>query len=401
MDFVDCQGFAGGFTLGVVQAGLRLVGKRELPGGFGLPSCEANRHLLGDEWKAEVGPWDTWTPKDVPVVIGNPPCSGFSLMSRKEWRGVDSPVNSCMHALAAYAARCRPEVVMFESVQQAYSQGRPLMQALRAGLEERTGLKYTLVHVLQNGSMVGGPAWRPRYLATFTRVPFGVERPEPEHVVPPTWGGLLRDLVDQPMSWEPIAYASNGDVVDPWVRRELRSPHGVVDGHACVAHDAPLWVRMRAVEEVLPNGWREGMNVSMALRECYETHGRLPLVWERWQDRLVAKDFSYGFHQPNRWRSDGRVRVMTGGAAGLVIHPFRFRPLTVREVMRGQGFPDDWRVAELPRTSGAASYWGKGIPVEVGRWAGTWIRESVEGAPGRLVGYEIGDRERLIDITRL
>src|ERR1035437_767860 len=54
LDAIDCQGFAGGFTLGAVQAGFRLVGKREHPGAFGVASCEANRHLLGNDWQTEV-----------------------------------------------------------------------------------------------------------------------------------------------------------------------------------------------------------------------------------------------------------------------------------------------------------------------------------------------------------
>ena len=116
VQFLDVQGFAGGFTCGAVQAGLELVGKRELPGGFGAPSCEANRHILGTKWRTQVGPWDEWTPMKVPAVLGNPPCSGFSLMSRKEWRGADSPANACMHALIEYAGLCDPEIVAFESV---------------------------------------------------------------------------------------------------------------------------------------------------------------------------------------------------------------------------------------------------------------------------------------------
>lgn len=74
---VDVMGFAGGFTLGVVQAGFELAGKRELPGGFGVANCEANRHLLGDHWRTEVSTWEGWTPlRDVQLLFGNPPCSG-------------------------------------------------------------------------------------------------------------------------------------------------------------------------------------------------------------------------------------------------------------------------------------------------------------------------------------
>ena len=52
--FIDALGFAGGFTLGMVQAGFELVGKREMKGGFGVPNCEANRHLLGNGWRSEA-----------------------------------------------------------------------------------------------------------------------------------------------------------------------------------------------------------------------------------------------------------------------------------------------------------------------------------------------------------
>ena len=72
----DVMSFAGGFTLGMVQAGFELNAKRELPGGFGVPSCEANRHLLGDNWKAQVGPAESWeVMSGTEVVFGNPPCS--------------------------------------------------------------------------------------------------------------------------------------------------------------------------------------------------------------------------------------------------------------------------------------------------------------------------------------
>src|SRR3954468_14092101 len=132
MQAIDVEGFAGGLTLGVVQAGFELAGKRELPGGFGVHSCEANRHLLGYKWNSQVAADYEWTPKQVPLVFGNPPCSGFSLMSASAFRGVNSKINSCMWALVGYAARCSPEIVIMESVQQAFTQGRPLMQQLRA-----------------------------------------------------------------------------------------------------------------------------------------------------------------------------------------------------------------------------------------------------------------------------
>ena len=72
---IDVMGFAGGFTLGMVQAGFELAGKRELSGGFGVANCLANRHLLGHEWEAQATTPDRWEViKGADVVFGNPPC---------------------------------------------------------------------------------------------------------------------------------------------------------------------------------------------------------------------------------------------------------------------------------------------------------------------------------------
>jgi hypothetical protein len=73
---IDCLGFAGGFTMGMAQAGFELIAKREHRGGFGVANCEANRHLLPGPWKAQASPADQWeVMPDASVVFGNPPCS--------------------------------------------------------------------------------------------------------------------------------------------------------------------------------------------------------------------------------------------------------------------------------------------------------------------------------------
>lgn len=77
MRFIDVMGFGGGFTLGTVQAGFELASKCELPGGFGVANCEANRDLLGYNWQAQVTEYDKWEHpgREVVYVAGNPPCS--------------------------------------------------------------------------------------------------------------------------------------------------------------------------------------------------------------------------------------------------------------------------------------------------------------------------------------
>lgn len=393
MRAIDCEGFAGGFTMGVVQAGFTLVGKRELPGGFGVPSCEANRHLLGYGWDTEVGAWHDWTPRDVDLVFGNPPCSGFSLMSAREFRGIDSPVNACMYAFVEYAARCRPAIAMFESVQQAFTGGRPLMQRLRALMEERTGEPWTLTHVMHNGICVGGAAIRRRYFFVLSRIPFGVEDMRVSRL--PSLEDAIGDLRGLRVQWEDQPYASSDA---SWWGGAVRRHDGLVDGH---------YTRMspqirRAFELTQGEGaieWRAGLTIGNAAREYYEKNGRLPESWAWLEEKLVRTNFHMGFHQLCRWHADRSARVITGGGSQLVLNPWEMRPLTLRECARIQGFPDDWRIAPLAQVSNAPVLWGKGIPVQSGRWIATWARESIEGWPGHDVGFDIGENERLIDHT--
>lgn len=388
---VDVMGFAGGFTLGVVQAGFTLVGKRELPGGFGVANCEANRHLLGDAWVSEVGDPATWSVPagGVDIVFGNPPCSGFSVMSAKSFRGIDSSVNKCMWSFTDYVVRTRPQIAVFESVQQAFSGGLELMRQLRSYVEERTGDRWDLYHIRHNAYSVGGCAQRRRYFWLISRVPFGIEPPRPQHL--PTLNDVIGDLANLGHTWDAQPYRAPAQ---RWVR-ELRSPSGAVDGHAKL--DNPLTRRlydlMQAVE------WRPGESISEVCRRHYETFGRLPASFSASEKKIIDKNFLMGFTTPIRWNGENAARVITGGSLQMVIHPWLDRTITHREAARVLGFPDDWLIRPLRGVSGLQMTWGKGISVACGKWVAEWVHRALDGCPGQYTGKVIGDREHDINVT--
>lgn len=397
MDAIDVMGFAGGFTLGMVQAGFTLAAKREMRGGFGVANCEANRHLLGHTWTTQSSDPVNWT---VPfggasVVFGNPPCSGFSVMSSKEFRGADSKINHCMWAFAEYVSRVRPVVAIFESVPQAFrsTDGHALMRDLRQLVEDRTGLHYTLSHVLHNAYSVGGAAIRPRYFWVISQVPFGIERP----VMPtyPLFWEAIKDLEDSPQTWSQQPYRPyQTTVASSWVTPRI-SPTGTFDGH--VAVDNPLTGRLRDL--LTGVDWNPGEHVAQVARRYYETNGRLPISWRSTQEKLVKNDFFMGFTTPVRWKPDQPARVITGGGPVMVVHPWLPRTLTHREIARILGFPDDWLIEPLKGIPGLGMTWGKGITVDCGRWIGRWIQQAINGEPGTYTGEIIGDRETVIDVT--
>lgn len=389
--FVDALGFAGGFTLGMVQAGFELVGKREMKGGFGVANCEANRHLLGHGWKTEATDPARWTTVDATVVAGNPPCSGFSGMSAKHFRGANSPINHCMWSFVDYAARVRPQLAVFESVQLAFTRpdGLALMRALRHDLEEKTGDKWTLHHVLHNVYSVGGVAHRRRYFWVASRVPFGIEWPHRDRL--PVLDDAIGDLEHQPEAWtaEPLVGTPSW-----WAQPRTREDR-LVDGHVSVR--APLV--QRVVDLVQGVEWNGGEHLATLARRYYDTHGELPASWKHIEAKTVANDFNLGYNTPVRWKGDEPARVITGAGPIVAFHPRLDRPLTHREVARVMGYPDEWLINPLRGNPGLTMTWGKGITVDCGRWIGEWVHAALDDNPGSYKGEQIGDQEFLIDCT--
>jgi site-specific DNA-cytosine methylase len=387
---MDVQGFAGGFSMGMTNAGLILIGKAEMKGAFGAKNMEANRHLLGNKWDLQVGPQESWENRGAEVVIGNPPCSAFSPLSAKGFRGMNSPISHCMWAMAQYSARAMPYVVAFESVQQAFNQGLPMMRDIRTWLEYESKEKWELYHVLHNNASVGGCSIRKRYFWVASRIPFGIDEPEIRRT--PVLEDALGDLMGLGQTWEAQPYRKKPS----WWSRQLRSSSGLVDGH--MGRNEAVDVK-RTLQLLHGGPWAEGETVSMVAERYYQEHGHLPPLWAHLESKFVANGFKMGFHQPNKLHWDRMARVVTGAVLHKAIHPREQRFLTHREAARIQGFPDDWLIRPLRDVSSLSMTWGKGIPVQAGAWLGGWISEALDGNASDNTGELIGEREHKIDYT--
>lgn len=390
--FVACQTFAGGFDVGMVQAGYELVHKIEMKGGFGMANCLANRHILGENWTHQSVNAEEWyAPSDVPVISANPPCSGFSLMTDRKHRGMDAKVNACMWALMDYTARVKPQIVIMESVRQAFSGGRELMQSLRAHLEEKSGLKYDLYHVMQDAIELGGAAVRKRYFWVASQIPFGVEFPQ---VRKPTLAEVIGDLEGLETTWECQPYRRPAS----WWSEKARSELGATDGHQVrTGTGQRRALDLLRLAEDIDEGWPEGAHIAQIVKKMYEKHNKLPDSWEdKYTRKIIENNYHMGFISVSRWKSQGTARVITGGALDLVLHPWLPRFITHREAARIMGFPDDWAIRPLRHISSLRQTWGKGISVQCGKWIGEHAARALDGDPSPVTGKLIGEREWLI-----
>lgn len=395
MRFVDVHGLAGGLSLGLERSGMTMLHRAGLS--FGSKNVIANRDHFAFDWTYEHSDDndpENWSQdySDVDVVAAVPPCSGFSALSSKTFRGIDSPANACMWSAIRYAARIEPQMVVFESVSAAFTQGRPLMQALREELEEQTGKKYGLYHYKHNGLGVGGSSIRARYFFVASQVPFGVDRHEIDRV--PSIVESIGDLANLDIQWEPQEYKS----LPSWWSESYRSPSGLVDGH--MTRRSLHSQRMQDVHSHI--NWEPGKDEAWAVKEMYKARGAsLPESFDNISPRILAKidekDFSLGFNGTMRWRPTRPGYVTTGAAADKIIHPTEQRLLTARELARIQGYPDNWRIEPLQNDSKQWAYWGKNVNARVGEHFGHAAAAALNGTPGEDSGELIGEREYLID----
>jgi site-specific DNA-cytosine methylase len=276
-----------------------------------------------------------------------------------------------------------------ESVQQAYTQGYELMVALRAYLEQLSGLQYDLTHVLHSARSVGSPQLRRRYMLVCHRVPFGVELPTPKML--PTVRDCIDDLWEMPTQWEPQPYRRFP--VSEWAE-EKRTSDGLVDGHMY-----PQNLGQRRMEYLMQTGrWTPGKEYSELIRELYDND--IPLAdYFKPYSAYIEADWKFGWRSPYVIRPDHTAPVITGNGPHGIGHYAEHRILTQREVARLMGFPDNWLIEPNKKYKYLTAGWGKGVTVDVGRYFGEWVSNSLSGNPGSLRGELIGERERLINFT--
>lgn len=395
-NFIDCNGLAGFMSYGFVNSGMEMS-LRTGTLNFGNPVAELNRKHLGDNWSAYFSnDEEDWPVMDADVVMGCPPCSGWSVWSGPANRGPDAKAHEHTRAFMRYAAKVKPKMIIFECVQQAYTQGKEVMGQYRQMVEELSGKEYDLYHVKMNNLQVGGFSYRPRYFWTAVEkgMPFGAHAEAPKEM--PTMMDVIGDLENCEIQWESQAY---GGEASKFVKG-LRNQSGTVNGH--MAKQNINAVRIKEIFDIIgSDDWKPRQAINTALKDAVDKNGgNFPQNWVSIQDKIIDNDFYMGFSMPSRWDANSWCNVLTGSALDHVIHPTQPRLITHREAARIQGLPDDWEFVEARGYSALSSTWGKAVAAQAADWIGTAAMASLNGEPNGPQGELIGDREWLVDTDK-
>lgn len=376
---VDLFCGAGGLSHGFLEADFELALALDHE-----PAAVATHKVNFPDCAAQEGDVTVFDLPPANVIIGGPPCQGFSTAGRRQ---VEDERNSLVGWFAKTIARLKPAAFMFENVEGFLTAegGRRVLELLEPLVAAGYQIHLRKVNAANFGVPqhrkrvigIGGLGWTPTFPEA-THSAFGAPGATlaARHLpLTPTLGDALSGL--PPASSEPP-----GDPEDHWFvplkGTDLTRAMALQPGQTMRDLPTDLWQEsyrrraFRRVKDGTPTERRGGAPAGM-----------------------------------RRLRADAPSKAITGAARSEFIHPSEDRYLTLREAARLQTFPDTFKF--IGTAAERMQLIGNAVPVRLGFVFASSLRRDLETAAvgkgdGRLVSFvptlSEGMSPALDDITR-
>lgn len=349
--FIDVFAGCGGLSLGLMQAGMtgRFAVEKDA---FAFSTLEAN--LLSDS-KPFTYSWPTWLPKkpldistllntysaeltalsgEVDVLVGGPPCQGFSMAGRRQH---DDPRNQLFSQYLKLVDIIKPKVVLIENVRgftMDFSVGKNVTNYSSA-LKEILSDDYIVYEKLLDLAEFGVPQSRTRYFVIAVRSSYSAADPFqllkqqlPSFlrslgiIVPVSTLSAISDLEISRCGTEASLDSVGFRQISykfPLTRYQklMQNKDGVPSDLRLARHSATVALRFQEIIDMSHSEGRLNTNISPAIREKFNLKKRSLRVLD----------------------PDRPAPTITSMPDDL-IHYREARTLTVRENARLQSFPD-------------------------------------------------------------
>ena len=316
---IDLFSGCGGLTLGLFQAGFRVVGAVEIDP-LAVETYKTN-HKRVVTWEKDISKLSAsevmrqlkLQPGQLDLLAGCPPCQGFSRMSTLNGRIGQNKQNDLVFEFLRFVRAMRPNAVMLENVPKLAKNRR--FKKLCFELQK---LGYVINHAVLDAANYGVPQRRRRLILIAGRgvaIPFGVP-------------GLRKRTVAE-------AFGKLG-------QRARKDPlHNLPEKRSDKV--------MQIIREIPHNGGSRldrGKNRQLKChRRCNgfkDVYGRM-----RWDD--VSPTITGGCYNPSK---------------GRFLHPIKNRAITLREAALLQTFPADYFFSVKRGKTQAAQMIGNALPPE-------------------------------------
>lgn len=350
---IDLFAGAGGMTLGFIDP--RFHGEFECVFGIDNDPAAVKTHNLNLGGHAVCANIEQWLENEerVPladVVIGGPPCQGFSLLNRNR---VGDARRQLWEPYMDIVEASKARIFVIENVP-GLAKSPELVQirkrAKQLGFETRVGVLNTAdygVPQIRKRTIVFG--WKVSELGLDIGFP-----PEPTHAAPGKNDNLL--------IWRTVRDAI-GDLPEP-EGTEIRGSAGPLDLHF---GRNPTALSLERYKHVPPGGNRFDLqrNAPHLTPDCWlkKKSGGTDLFGRLWWEK-PSVTIRTEFFKPEK---------------GRYLHPSRHRPITHREAARLMGFPDDFKFV--------------GSKIEIARQIGNAVPPPFAAAIAKLVSDTLNQKK--------
>ena len=343
---------AGGMTLGMTDP--RFGGGFESVWALDNDRAATRTYAANFGDHVACGDVEVWAAGHLPipkadVVIGGPPCQGFSLLNKQR---VGDHRRALWQPYMDIVERCGASVFVIENV--AELRRSPEFDLIRARADD---MGFNVVADVLLAADYGAPQTRKRTVIIGWRRELGTTPafpPLPSHSSPdrktnlPPWRTVRDAIADLP---KPIGTDPRPDVRPPLDLHFGRTPtEKSVARYKAVPLGGNRFDLQRNAPHLTPDCW------------IRKTEGGTDLFGRLWWDR-PSVTIRTEFFKPEK---------------GRYLHPDQHRPITHREAARLMGFPDDFRF--VGTKTEIAKQIGNAVPPHLGGAVGRVVRELLDGA---------------------
>jgi len=279
-------------------------------------------------------------PGEIFAVVGGPPCQAYSTAGRR--LGKDDVRGSLYEQFIHVVATLQPRFFVMENVKGLLSMpsvpdnplSPPLVNEIIRRFQE---IGYRVVHGLLDAVHYGVPQFRERFVIIGSRDNEPVFLPAPSH---------FQMHQEKSLRWQTLRDAIAGLDDDPGL---------------CAKFSPRILAYLRHVPE--GGNWR-----------------LLPtdMVREAMGGAFASGGGKVGFYRRLKYDEPSPTLVTSPiQKATILCHPTEFRPLSVREYMKIQQFPEGWKLQGA--TADCYRQIGNAVPIGLGRAIGSMLRAVAEG----------------------
>ena len=261
------------------------------------------------------------------IIIGGPPCQGFSLANKRRNKVNDDPRNKLFYGFVKFINWYSPKAFVMENVKGLLSmQGGQVIKTIVDEFTNAGDCGYNVVYKVLRASDFGVPQNRERVILIGFRKDLNIL---PIHPVPSCINNFV--TVDEAISDLPQIESGQGSDILEYEKMPqneyqslMRQNSKYVTNHIAMRHTPRLIERFKAIKP------------GQSLVDVWETHGAV-------KRGAPDEKSSIKFGQNNQ-RLYGNKPAPTIAASfqSNFIHPHLNRNFTAREGARLQSFPDDF-----------------------------------------------------------